>query len=293
MFSIHFIVHSISSRKSRVLEKNIKILFSDRTKYNFFIKHSKHKGHAVELTKKSIKEKANVIVACGGDGTINEVARNVVFSSIIFGIVPMGSGNGLARYLNIPNNILEALKIIKEKSIKKIDVGKINDDYFFCNAGVSFDAFFMRNYNYYNQRGIIGYARAFLVSLFDFRYLETKIDGEGLNQTSKPFLLLISNTNLLGYNISISPNASIFDGKLDLIVVEKMSWLKIFLFFIMTLFRYYPKIFKIKRSKINYVTLHSQDKNFVYQIDGDFVAKKTDKLVVSVLEKGLNVIVSC
>ena len=115
MFSIHFIVHSISFRKSRVLEKNIKLLFSDRTKYNFFIKYSKHKGHAVELTKKSIKEKVNVIVACGGDGTINEVARNVVFSSIIFGIVPMGSGNGLARCLNIPNNILEALKIIKEK----------------------------------------------------------------------------------------------------------------------------------------------------------------------------------
>ena len=293
MFSTHFIVHSISSRKLRVLEKNIKILFSDRTKHNFFIKHSKHKGHAVELTKKSIKEKANVIVACGGDGTINEVARNVVFSSILFGIVPMGSGNGLARYLNIPNNILEALKIIKEKSIKKIDVGKINDDYFFCNTGVSFDAFFMRNYNYYNQRGIIGYARAFLVSLFDFRYLETKIDGEGLNQTSKPFLLLISNTNLLGYNISILPNASIFDGKLDLIVVEKMSWLKIFLFFIMTVFRYYPKINKVKRSKIYYVTLHSQDKNFIYQIDGDFVDKKTNKLVVSVLQKGLSVIVPC
>ena len=293
MFSTHFIVHSISSRKLRVLEKNIKILFSDRRKYNFFIKHSKYKGHAVELTKESIKEKANVIVACGGDGTINEVARNVVFSSIIFGIVPMGSGNGLARYLNIPNNILEALKIIKEKSIKKIDVGKINDDYFFCNTGVSFDAFFMRNYNYYNQRGIIGYVRAFLVSLFDFRYLETKIDGEGLNQTSKPFLLLISNTNLLGYNISISPNASIFDGKLDLIVVEKMSWLKIFLFLIMTLFRYYPKINKVKRSKINYVTLHSQDKNFIYQIDGNFVEKKTNKLVVSILQKGLSVIVPC
>lgn len=293
MFSTHFIVHSISSRKLRVLEKNIKILFSDRRKYNFFIKHSKYKGHAVELTKESIKEKANVIVACGGDGTINEVARNVVFSSIIFGIVPMGSGNGLARYLNIPNNILEALKIIKEKSIKKIDVGKINDDYFFCNTGVSFDAFFMRNYNYYNQRGIIGYVRAFLVSLFDFRYLETKIDGEGLNQTSKPFLLLISNTNLLGYNISISPNASIFDGKLDLIVVEKMSWLKIFLFLIITFFRYYPKINKVKRSKINYVTLHSQDKNFIYQIDGDFVEKKTNKLVVSVLQKGLSVIVPC
>ena len=293
MFSTHFIVHSISSRKLRVLEKNIKILFSDRKKCNFFIKHSKYKGHAVELTKESIKEKANVIVACGGDGTINEVARNVVFSSIILGIVPMGSGNGLARYLNIPNNILEALKIIKEKTIKKIDVGKINDDYFFCNTGVSFDAFFMRNYNYYNQRGIIGYARAFLVSLFDFRYLETKIDAGGLSQISKPFLLLISNTNLLGYNISISPNASIFDGRLDLIVVEKMSWLKIFLFLIITLFRYYPKIFKVKRSKINYITLHSQDKNFIYQIDGDIVAKKTNKLVVSVLQKGLSVIVPC
>ena len=72
-----------------------------------------------------------------------------------------------------------------------------------------------------------------------------------------------------------------------------MSWLKIFLFLIITLFRYYPKIFKVKRSKINYITLHSQDKNFIYQIDGDIVAKKTNKLVVSVLQKGLSVIVPC
>ena len=174
MTIIHFIVYSISSRKSILLEKEIKNIFSNKIKYQFFIKYSKYKGHAIELTKQSIKEGVDILVACGGDGTINEVARNIISTSKILGIIPIGSGNGLAGHLKIPKNISKALKILKIQNIKKIDVGKVNDDYFFSNMGVAFGAFFINSYHSYNQRGIIGYFRAFIASLFNFKYIKSK-----------------------------------------------------------------------------------------------------------------------
>ncbi len=290
MLFIHFIVHSISSRQSKILENAIMKIFSNKNKYRFSIKHSNYKGHAIELTKESIKDKTNIIVACGGDGTINEVARNIVGSNITLGIVPMGSGNGLASHLKISKNIIEALNILKKHKIIKIDVGKINHDYFFSNTGVAFDVVFAKNYNSINKRGIIAYAYSFIISLFNFKYLDVKIYGEKMNQFSKPFLLLVSNSNELGYNMSLTPKASLIDGKLDFILVDKMNWFKILSFLLMTLFRFNPCFEQIKRSKIQKLEILSSSKELIYQIDGELVDKRTKHINISVLNRKLKVI---
>lgn len=291
MLVIHFIVYSISSRKSKILHDGILKIFCNKNKYKLSIKHSNYQGHAIKLTKDSIKEKANVIVACGGDGTINEVARNIVGSDVSLGIIPMGSGNGLASNLKISKNIITALNILKSQKIMKIDVGTINNDYFFSNTGIAFDAVFIKNYNSINLRGIIGYVYSFITSLFNFKYLDIKIKGSNINQMSTPFILLISNSNQLGYHVTLTPNASLIDGKLNLVLIDKMNWFKIFSFLLMSLFRYYPNFFQIKKSEIHKLELRCREREFIYQIDGELVNKKTKKLNISILNRKVKVIV--
>ena len=104
------------------------------------IKETKYQFHAKELVVEALNEHADVIVACGGDGTINEVASALVKKNIPLGIIPAGSGNGLATNLGIPKDIDKAIEIIKSNNIHTIDVGRVEDNYFFSNVGFGIDA---------------------------------------------------------------------------------------------------------------------------------------------------------
>ena len=131
MKKIYFIIKPLSPGKSKRLESIIKRTFKGESVTLFFCK-SLYKSHAIELSKKAVEQKAAVIVACGGDGTINEVAQAMIHSKIPLGIIPMGSGNGLARHLKIPLNYSKAIQNILIKKTTPFDVGKVNDNYFFC-----------------------------------------------------------------------------------------------------------------------------------------------------------------
>ena len=117
------------------------------------------------------------------------------------------------------------------------------------------------------------------------------IKGSNINQMSTPFILLISNSNQLGYHVTLTPNASLIDGKLNLVLIDKMNWFKIFSFLLMSLFRYYPNFFQIKKSEIHKLELRCREREFIYQIDGELVNKKTKKLNISILNRKVKVIV--
>ena len=104
------------------------------------ISFTEYRGHASELTKKAIDEGANCIIAVGGDGTVNEIARAMLHSDAVLGIVPKGSGNGLARELHIPMDAKRALDLIAKGHISTIDCCRANGQVFFCTCGVGFDA---------------------------------------------------------------------------------------------------------------------------------------------------------
>ena len=113
MKQIHFIINPIAGSGNHNISKKVLQPFFDKNEYEITVKFSVYKNHTTKLTQESIEQKAQIIVACGGDGTINEIANCLVGSNVKLGIVPMGSGNGLASTLKIPKSISEALKVIK------------------------------------------------------------------------------------------------------------------------------------------------------------------------------------
>ena len=244
------------------------------------------------MAQESVLEQADIVVACGGDGTINEVASCLVNTSIPLGIIPIGSGNGLASNLNIPKNINKALQLIKTQETKRIDVGQLNKHYFFSNTGIGFDAHVIKNYEASNERTIGSYIKATIKSLKKSKKLvqvETTFNGKTI--VHKPFLIFISNSNELGYHLSLTPKASLQDGKLDILIVKKISLLKIILFMFLMLFKPHNILKGVDCYQTNNITITQKNKPiFQIQIDGEFLLIKKPSIDINILEKALTVI---
>lgn len=294
MINIHFIVNPIAGNGKSPLTKSFLEPYFVKKVHNLTVKHSAFKKHATLLTQDSIIENADIIVACGGDGTINEVASCLVGTSIPLGVIPMGSGNGLASNLHIPKNIRKALAIIKNRQTVMIDVGQMNDRYFFSNMGIGFDASVIKHYESSQKRTIYGYVQACLTSFRDMgQNRKLKVRVNDMNQLVNPFIILISNSNEMGYNISLTPKASLQDGLLDVLIVSKISRLKMLWLGILILIR---KVFWLREAKSFQTNqLHLSKSNGAYfesQIDGELYEIENRKLNISILEKSLEVLVS-
>ena len=150
---IVFIVNPISGTHSKefILHQIEKRL--DHSLYNYTIRKTEYAGHAVEIAAQKAKENVHAVVAIGGDGTINEIARSLVHTKTALGIIPCGSGNGLARHLQISMEPKKAIESINEGIIDVIDYGKINEVPFFCTCGVGFDAFVSLKFAMAGRRG--------------------------------------------------------------------------------------------------------------------------------------------
>ena len=144
MKKLIFIVNPISGTQSKELILNLLDEKIDKEKYTWDVVYTKRAGHAIEIAAQAAEMKTDVVVAIGGDGTINEIGRSLVHTETALGIIPCGSGNGLARHLHIPMEPKKALEIINDGICDIIDYGKINGTDFFCTCGVGFDAFVSR-----------------------------------------------------------------------------------------------------------------------------------------------------
>jgi YegS/Rv2252/BmrU family lipid kinase len=256
------------------------------------IKVTEYKAHAIVLTEASILEKADVIVACGGDGTIDEVATCLIGKNIALGIVPMGSGNGLASNLKIPKNRSRALEIIRDKHQEHIDVGRINGRYFFSNTGVGFDASLIKHYESSEKRTLLGYIRACALTFRDIK--RNNPLSIGINEEKpmiNPFIVLISNSNEMGYKLSLTPKASLQDGLLDVLVIKKIGRLKMLWLGVLIIIR---KVHWLKESKsyqAKQILLKHQEADYVdTQVDGEHFRMENKQLQVSLLEKALCVL---
>ena len=292
MKNIHFIVNPISgSGKHSLSEQFLRKYFNDNT-YTITVKSSEYRGHAIELTKESINQYAEIIVACGGDGTINEVASTLIGENIPLGIIPLGSGNGLASNLKIPHKIEQAITVIKNNYQTKIDVGCVNNRYFFSNTGFGFDANVIENYEVSQTRTLYSYIKA---SLKSFKYFNKKkeivIEINGKETLLSPFLIFISNSNEMGYNVSLTPKASLQDGLLDVVIVPKLSKARMFYFGVLLLLKK-PELLKgAKCFQTKTITLlRKKGDLFESQMDGELVKLKDSTITVSIKEKSLIII---
>ena len=153
-----FIMNPISgtTNKAGIPELIAKTL--DTNTFDYEIRLTEHAGHAFEIATEAKDNGVDVVVAVGGDGTVNEVARAIVHSNTALGIIPCGSGNGLARHLMIPMQLKKAIEVINEYQIHDLDYGIINEHPFFCTCGMGFDAFVSMKFAEAGKRGPITYA---------------------------------------------------------------------------------------------------------------------------------------
>ncbi|MCK9291982.1 MAG: diacylglycerol kinase family protein [Bacteroidales bacterium] len=190
--------------------------------FTFDIAFTQGQGHATTLAQQAVKDGADMVVAVGGDGTINEVARSLIGTTTALGIVPSGSGNGLARHLNIPLSFKGAIEAINEGNIVEIDTVKLNDQVFVSIAGVGYDALIAEQFAKDKHRGFFTYFKlvASLFPGYEPQDYTLTIDEKPMI-TTKALFISLANSNQFGYNTIIAPNAQLNDGMIDVCIVQK------------------------------------------------------------------------
>lgn len=187
---------------------------------------TRYKGHAGELVHEYLAKGIVNFVAVGGDGTVNEVACEVFKADASLGIIPCGSGNGLARTLKIPLKPEKAVEVISKMYKTQIDVGVINSNYFFCTCGVGFDAKIGKKFAKQNTRGFITYVKTTIREYFRYSPKKYILKIDGTKYTRKALLITIANAGQYGNNAYIAPHASLCDGVLEVCVLKPFPLIK-------------------------------------------------------------------
>ncbi|WP_038332389.1 diacylglycerol kinase family protein [Empedobacter falsenii] len=289
---IIFIINPIAGKgKGLMIETEIQSYFNQKNvEFETFLTESI--GHATEITNQVLTKNPDIIVACGGDGTINEVAQALVGSNVALGIIPIGSGNGLAANLHIPKTTEKAFETILNAKINKIDAGKINENYFFSNMGLGIDADVINNYAQTKTRNFLGYVTASTKAIFSFQPKKFNIELDNEHTLDDDFYFVFcSNSNEAGYGISFSPNAKLNDGKLDFLAVKKLNFIQQIQFSANVLGKRIEKMKQAKVLQVNSVKFNSKQTKTIAQVDGEAVIFNQKSIEVSIVPNALNVIV--
>lgn len=215
-----FIINPISGGKEKGDFEKRAAQVLDTEQFDARYRFTEKPNHAAELAQQAIDEQYDVVVAVGGDGTINEVAKTLVNTSVILGIVPEGSGNGLAGYLEIPMIVKDAVQLLNKFRVKKIDSGKLNGHYFFNMAGIGFDAVISDRFDKDSIRGPYGYMKTVVSEIGHYKAENYKFVIDGKDYEQEAFMISLANSPQYGNNAYVSPNASVSDGLLDVCIVK-------------------------------------------------------------------------
>jgi diacylglycerol kinase (ATP) len=236
--------------------------------HDFEIAYTEAAGHAVELAREAASAGYDIVVAVGGDGSINEVARGLIGTQTAAGIIPAGSGNGLAHFLKIPFRARAAIDCVLTGKTKRIDTASINDQVFVSLAGVGFDAYVADKFSRSKTRGLLAYARVIAREYMLFRSKRYKLYLNGKALKRRAFMITFANSNQFGFNAKMAPQASVTDGLLDVCIMKKPP-VYMALFILPLLFwgliDRTPFSEIIKTTEVRMI----QRKNFVVHIDGD------------------------
>jgi len=219
MNHIAFIVNPISGKGNK--DKFLKYVKQIDTwkGWTYEILFTERAGHAIELAKE-YSTKANYVIAVGGDGTVHEVAKGLAGTNAIFGIIPMGSGNGVARHLKIPVRANKAIEIIRNSGIHKIDTLRINGEFLLGVGGAGFDAHIAHEFDKAPARGLVTYAKLSFNEFFKFKDIEYEFEIDSKKHSGRAFLFAIANSSQWGNDFFISPDSSMKGGEAKLVVVE-------------------------------------------------------------------------
>ncbi len=284
--SIIFIINPIAGNRK---DPDIVSVISKNLESNWDAEFlcTKYPGHASELVRENLSKGITYFIAVGGDGTVNEVASELVGQKAVLGIIPCGSGNGLSRSLGIPLSVGEAVGCINQNNLKKIDVGLVNNRYFFCTCGLGFDAQIGKKFAKQNTRGFLTYIKTTLREYRQYNPKKYKIIVDDKKIKRKAFLITVANAGQYGNNAYIAPQANMYDGYLDLCILKPFPVHKSVLLGVRLFLR------KIDRSKYYETTkgmkIEIFKKKAPFHVDGEPLKMK-GSLKIQVKHKALNVL---
>lgn len=287
---ITFIINPISGTANK---KSIPELIDkqlDTDKYDAEILFTEYAGHAEMLASKAKDESVDIVVAVGGDGTINEVARGLINSKTALAIIPCGSGNGLARHLMLPLNVKGAIDVINSGVIHELDYGVIDGHPFFCTCGMGFDAFISAKFAEAGKRGPITYIENVLKEGLTYKPETYDVTFDEGKASYKAFLITCANASQYGNDAYIAPGASMSDGLLDVVIMEPFDFIDAPQISIEMFNKTLDKNSKIKSFKTKKLHIH-RTKPGVIHYDGDALEGAQD-LDISIVPKGIRVVVN-
>ena len=223
MRTILFIINPKSGTDKKLYVRQIIGKKIDVSKFSYQVRYTEYAGHAEVLAREAVEKGTDIVVAVGGDGTVNEVARALIHTQTALGIIPCGSGNGLARHLQLPMDPEGAIQMINEACIKSLDYGTMNNLPFFCTCGMGFDAFVSMKFANSGKRGLLSYIENTLRETLTYKpdtYTLT-LDDQQIEQ--RAFVIACANASQYGNNAFIAPAATMSDGLMDITVLEPFS----------------------------------------------------------------------
>jgi len=186
------------------------------------IEFTQRRGHAIELAQYAVKQKADFVFAVGGDGTVNEVAQGLFGSDVALGILPKGSGNGLARHIGMPMSFKKSLEILQHHKEQRIDTILVNGKLSVNVSGIGFDGHIASLFANKGKRGLAGYAKLVLKEFLNFRPFEANVEMNGKTIQCKSFIIALANSSQFGNNARVAPQASICDQLMDVCFIKKI-----------------------------------------------------------------------
>lgn len=219
---ITFIVNPISHEIKNLNIQNVIENNLDTHRFEYKIAYTQYPQHATQLAYEALLDSADIVAAVGGDGTVNEVGRALVDSQATLAIIPVGSGNGLARHLEIPVGLIKAIKSINNATAVLVDTAKINDKTFLGVSGIGFDAHIAHQFAQFGKRGFFSYCQVVLKEFSRYKSDTYRITIDGKEIVKKAFILSFANSSQYGNDFIIAPKADMADGYLDLVIIDQI-----------------------------------------------------------------------
>lgn len=288
---IAFIINPISGRKKKFNLQECIWQNLDLEKYDPLFYTTNYSGHANIIAYQLVQNGFLKIVAVGGDGTVNEVAASLVNTNAALGILPCGSGNGLARHLGIPVNIFRAIELLNNGRTVQIDGGQINKTWFFCTCGVGFDARVGHKFTKVEKRGFISYIKTVIKEFKNYRPKKYRFSIDDKKYKRRAFLITIANASQYGNNAYIAPNAIINDGLFDICILKPFPAFKAPLIGMKLMNRSlerssYTEIIRGKK-----ILFNKPKKKYIFHYDGEPAKFKKEKIKITMNTNCLQVIV--
>lgn len=288
MKNIAFIVNPIAGTKTKNrLSKLIRESLDSRL-FSPTLVVTEYAGHATQLAEHFALEGYYAVVAVGGDGTVNEVATALVGTNTALGIIPNGSGNGFARHLDISTRMNRALEMLNYSETIHVDYATVNDIPFFSTFGIGFDAVVAQEFAN-SSRGFKGYIQSIFKDLFQYQPETYQLIGDGIEMTTKAFLVNFANAGQWGYDAYIAPKASIQDGWLDVAIISEFPIAAAPGLALSLFTKDIDENLHMNTLRIKEMTL-TREKDGVVHIDGT-PTQMGKELHVKVVEDGLKVLV--